>query len=460
MYVRIFTVTNEYIKTNSIQFNEAVSLQPKVLWHNKKGLKKFFSRFSTQSALNINRKTQQSDEISIFNPFIMNIEDTSLVFINSSIQNSLFYRNASKYSIELSQNDSRNKMVMSNGAESRQLEEYGANFRWNMTQSFTLSSDYNEGFKINDYGLLANKNYQIHFNEIKPSISYIAKNVFRLTVSFSYRVNENAKNYGGENAILRESVSEIRYNVLAKSTLNARFSYVTTTYSGENNTPVSYAMLEGLQKGRNMLWSLTLEKQLSKQIQLSLSYDGTARPSPAPSRATEPISKAWAVRRAPPQPRQTLWAAYSSPPRPGSASRSSDAIGRPVVGALRPGQASALTRATVPTSTAKGESHRQRLRPPGATLGPARPRRLQPAVSAAMAAFTVMPIMRSAATLARPTPSVVFGAQTISLGQVAPEGAGDDDIEGLCKKARQAADSWQADLDPLHCQDLAAPSRP
>ena len=33
-------------------------------------------------------------------------------------------------------------------------------------------------------------------------------------------------------------------------------------------------MLEGLQDGKNYLWSLNLDRQLSKTVQMSLNYEG------------------------------------------------------------------------------------------------------------------------------------------------------------------------------------------
>ena len=45
-------------------------------------------------------------------------------------------------------------------------------------------------------------------------------------------------------------------------------------YTGEANTPVAFAMLEGLQDGRNLLWNITLDRQLSKSMQLNFPYEG------------------------------------------------------------------------------------------------------------------------------------------------------------------------------------------
>jgi hypothetical protein len=45
-------------------------------------------------------------------------------------------------------------------------------------------------------------------------------------------------------------------------------------FDGPANSPVGFAILNGLQDGRNFLWSLTLDQQLAKNIQLRLSYEG------------------------------------------------------------------------------------------------------------------------------------------------------------------------------------------
>jgi hypothetical protein len=45
-------------------------------------------------------------------------------------------------------------------------------------------------------------------------------------------------------------------------------------FTGATNSPVGFAILNGLQRGENFLWNLNLNRQLSKNIQLSLSYEG------------------------------------------------------------------------------------------------------------------------------------------------------------------------------------------
>ncbi len=42
----------------------------------------------------------------------------------------------------------------------------------------------------------------------------------------------------------------------------------------KKNTPIEFAMLEGLQNGRNFIWNISFDQSVSKNILLSLSYDG------------------------------------------------------------------------------------------------------------------------------------------------------------------------------------------
>ncbi len=64
------------------------------------------------------------------------------------------------------------------------------------------------------------------------------------------------------------------FGICSPNTLRAKATVANIRYTGVPNTPIAFAMLEGLQNGRNLLWNLTLDRQLSKTIQINLSYEG------------------------------------------------------------------------------------------------------------------------------------------------------------------------------------------
>jgi hypothetical protein len=57
-YIRVFTPSNEYVKTYSNEFNQSIYWRPERIWASKKGIKKFLSRFSDQARVRINQFVQ------------------------------------------------------------------------------------------------------------------------------------------------------------------------------------------------------------------------------------------------------------------------------------------------------------------------------------------------------------------------------------------------------------------
>ena len=66
----------------------------------------------------------------------------------------------------------------------------------------------------------------------------------------------------------------MKYNILQKGSLNLKANYIEVLYNGEQNTSLSYEMLEALQIGKNMTWGVTYQRNLSNNMQLSFTYDG------------------------------------------------------------------------------------------------------------------------------------------------------------------------------------------
>ncbi len=58
------------------------------------------------------------------------------------------------------------------------------------------------------------------------------------------------------------------------TSLRTKGVFANITYDGQPNTAIAYSMLEGLQNGKNFLWSVNLDRQLSKTVQLTLNYEG------------------------------------------------------------------------------------------------------------------------------------------------------------------------------------------
>ena len=66
----------------------------------------------------------------------------------------------------------------------------------------------------------------------------------------------------------------IRKSKRDKGLLNAELHFVKINYNGQSNSTIGFEMLEGLQTGSNITWKVGFQKNMSKNLQLSVSYNG------------------------------------------------------------------------------------------------------------------------------------------------------------------------------------------
>lgn len=275
-YIRVSAVTDEFIRTDNVNLNQSLRISPKALWYNEKGVKKLLSRFSTISNYSIKRKTQKAEEVTPYNPFQLDVADTALVAVSSNIRNVLFFNQADPvYDLQLGMQDNRNKFVQTTGFESRSNEERFLKLRWNISRSISTRADITLGSRESDSEFFNEKDFRIEFRRLSPEIGYLPNKRFRTNIRYLYQEDKNVlDNGGGEQAERNEFELELRYNQSIKRAIQANLSYVNIQFEGAPNSPVGFAILNGLQQGRNYIWNISLDQQLSNNIQLRLSYEG------------------------------------------------------------------------------------------------------------------------------------------------------------------------------------------
>lgn len=274
-WIRVFTPTNDYVKANYIQFNYNVTLNPSLIIPatTTKHFLKFIRRFSTASLLQTNKK-QVSNGGFEFDPLSKKLIDTSLLSLNSFLTNTIYFnRTSSVWGIDLTHRLNNSKALLNYGFESNSFRDLSIKGRWNLSRaiatSFTNKYDRNQLANPS----FSNRNYRVDEVSAEPSISYIHKSDFRVSLIYTYDTRNN-KIDSSESAINNQLAVEVKYNVLSNGTINGRFSFNNIKFSGDPNSTVGYTLLNGLLPGKNYLWNLELTKRLAGNIELNLQYDG------------------------------------------------------------------------------------------------------------------------------------------------------------------------------------------
>lgn len=278
-YIRVNTPTNQYVKASYVQFNYSIELNPRAVINVSaaKGITKLISRISTASSLQIFKKDIANGSF-LFNPFTQELADTALLVLNSFLTNTLFFnRTSTRWGMDITHGLTEGKSLMSYGVEANKLRNLSFKARWNLSRKVT--SNLSIRSLINGLGTpkFDNRNYMIHQKILEPSLSYINGTNIRVTLAYNFNVKKNTIGYF-EKSVNNMLSTEIKYNVLSNSTINARFSYNSISFNyapgGSANSTVGYIMLDGLQPGNNYLWNIDYTKRLAGSIEMSLEYDG------------------------------------------------------------------------------------------------------------------------------------------------------------------------------------------
>lgn len=274
-FIRVFTPNNEFERTFTNQFSQAVNLRPAAKWSNKTGVKKFISKFNNQATFRIDRRTAFEEGIERFNPLANNVSDTNLLALNSAIRNTLFYNRSNQFfGAEYTYTDVRGKSLLTAGFESRDNMAHNLRARFNFTQKYALVLEGETGIRTSDSDFLQGRSFSFTYVEFRPNFSYQPNVNFRGTLLAELSERKNDADLGGEKANITNIGVELRYNLLSKGSFLATFNFVENQYDGAVNNSLANEILNGLQPGTNFTWSASVQRKLSNNLQLNLIYNG------------------------------------------------------------------------------------------------------------------------------------------------------------------------------------------
>ncbi|MCU0437089.1 MAG: hypothetical protein MUC49_04190 [Raineya sp.] len=276
-YAKIFTPTDTYIKAFFTDINYRLNLQTPTEWSKQKGVKYILSKFSLNGSALLRRKTTEQDFLKRIIP-LSNIENQNILSVQESIRSILFFnRGNSQFGADLNFNKSSQKQLLTNGFETRGIQEIGFTGRKNLGKYWNGQIQIKNLQTQNQSDFLLNRNFKIDALNIQPQIAYQPSNNWRLSIAFLQ--NNKVNQFGNEKANLQEWSSELRWSKPSVFVLSAQIRLVDIRFTGETASPVAYEMLEALQTGRNWIWTATYQQRLANGLQINILYNGRKMPN-------------------------------------------------------------------------------------------------------------------------------------------------------------------------------------
>ena len=274
-YVRLFIPTDDYVLAFTNRFTYRLNSSLPREWQNDEiWWKRMASKFSALSFVTLDKRITDNDLRSRFNPFSLDFADSSLLSVNRSYRNTLYFnRSNPKYGLEWTYQQSLQKLLLTNGTDVRNTTTQQVLFRINLTDVFSSRLNLTRAERESASNYLTTKNFLLRSYEAAPELSYQPNSVFRYTATYQWMDKEN-KLGEMETARFHELGSEVRLSQVGKRTVTGIMKYINIAYTGTFNSPVAFEMLNGFRPGNNLTWNLALQQRLSSGLNITFDYDG------------------------------------------------------------------------------------------------------------------------------------------------------------------------------------------
>lgn len=273
-YAKIFVPTDTFEEAFNTIISYRFNLAFPVAWRQETGFRRFISHFSNITAWSLNSKITDDDLGTRIWP--VNVADEETLALNESLRSTLFFnRSNSTFGADIGVAQIENKQLLLNGFERRLNKDVRTHVRWNINPGLNLDLNFIDGSRASFSDVLNQRNYRVEMTTIQPSVSWLPVSTFRFTGRLSLKDKQNVFAEGnGEEAQLQELELSMRYSKAAKTTIGANFRFVDIDFTGTENSPVGYELLEALRPGQNLTWNINWQQRLGKGLQLVLRYDG------------------------------------------------------------------------------------------------------------------------------------------------------------------------------------------
>ncbi|MEQ9263320.1 MAG: hypothetical protein RLP14_09185 [Owenweeksia sp.] len=274
-YVRVFTPSNEFVRTSLNKFGENLNINAPLNWKQKEDLRKTLAQFSILFNYQLDRKTLLTENSNNLNPFKSIDNDSLIVALNNSFRNTVFFnRSSTRFGMDYTYRTSDSRNLLSFGIERRYIVENNLGLRYQFTQALLFRTQVAVIAKNNSSGNFERRNFGIDELANEYSLAFQPADKFVITGKYNWS-NQNGSTSEESTGLNKQDFGvELSYNLAETFSMLLQGNYILNAFSGNSNNPAAFEMLEGLRPGENATWNLTLQRTLRKNLLISLNYNG------------------------------------------------------------------------------------------------------------------------------------------------------------------------------------------
>lgn len=269
-YVKVWIAGTEYVNVWQNQWTQSVQLRPAAVWANKKGFRKFLSRFSNVLTLNASLKHKTR----MFVPFARNAtEDTNLVAQRLTFTNTFSFNNSSSpFAFDFIVQKNANTQCLYYGLETNTVDYQELVLKSTPTPPLYLQTSLQHRNTRNSSNCFPTRQYLVEAWTAEQMVQLQFQNRYTASLKGLYVYKANRQ---GEEKVQRYNAEmSFIYRMLNLGTVSLSAEYVYLKGNVGENSTVSYFMLDGLTLGRNLLWTVSGQIAVTQFLQLAVQYQG------------------------------------------------------------------------------------------------------------------------------------------------------------------------------------------
>ena len=270
-YVKVWIAGTDYVNVWQSQWTQSVQLRPAAAWSNSKGFRKFLSRFSDVLTLNASLKHKTR----MFNPFPKAGEDTNLVANRLNFTNTFSFNNSSSYfAFDFITQSNANTQYLYYGLETNKVDLLELILKSTPVAPLYIQTNLQRKITRNSSTSFESRQYWVSDYSVEQEFRLQFVNRFTASLKGLYSYKDNRE--GAEYVHRYNAELSALYRVLNRGTVSLSAEYVYLKGDVGQNSSVSYFMLDGLQLGRNLLWTLSGQISVTQFLQIAVQYQGRA----------------------------------------------------------------------------------------------------------------------------------------------------------------------------------------
>ena len=275
-YAKIFVPTDEFVTAFQNLFVAQARIQMPAEWREKGGLPALLSRLSNNTSWTADNKITSDNLADKLFAFARSVDEEEILAQRDIFRSTTFFnRSNALYGLEFTYLDAKQKQLLTSGFEGSENRSYSYVLRFNPEQAYNLKLRAAHGTRRSFSDFLTDRNYLVRTQRINPEAAWQPGVHHRFTLQYAFEKKDNKQEeVSPEYSRSNTFQFEYRFAKAASSALQAQFSLINIEFSGVENTPVGYELLNALRPGRNLTWSLVGQQKITKGLQLNLSYDG------------------------------------------------------------------------------------------------------------------------------------------------------------------------------------------